>query len=99
MPSPKKIATCCYCGARTALVLTGTVRHELSCGNCGAPLHDLKMLPKDRMGDRELVTRRRPAISHQHPPKSYKPAKRKRRKGLWRKVLEEAVDLVEEIFD
>ncbi|XOY55465.1 MAG: hypothetical protein ACMUJK_11980 [Rhodobacterales bacterium] len=40
-----KIATCCYCGTRAALVLRGHDRHELSCSNCGAPLHVMKMLP------------------------------------------------------
>ncbi len=45
MPQGTKIATCTYCGTRAALVLAGTVRHELACSNCGAPLHDLKMLP------------------------------------------------------
>lgn len=99
MATPHKIATCCYCGTRAALVLKGRESHELSCSKCGAPLHDLKMLPKARKEAREPMDRRRPAISHQKPPKSYKPAKRKRRKGLWRKVLEEAVDLVEDIFD
>ncbi|MGB1034398.1 MAG: hypothetical protein ACPGVS_05180 [Primorskyibacter sp.] len=39
-----KIATCHYCGTRAALVLTGSERHELSCSNCGAPLHDLKQI-------------------------------------------------------
>jgi hypothetical protein len=99
MAYPHKIATCCYCGTRAALVLRGRDNHELSCSKCGAPLHDLKRLPKDRTGDRELVERRRPAISHQPPPKAYKPVKSKRRKGLLRKLLEEAVDLVEDIFD
>ena len=41
-----KIATCCYCGTRAALVLRGETRHELSCSACGAPLHNLKMMPK-----------------------------------------------------
>ncbi|MFD3191960.1 hypothetical protein ACFMPD_17090 [Sedimentitalea sp. HM32M-2] len=49
MPQPTKIATCCYCGTRAALILTGQVRHELSCATCGAPLHDLKMLRRDRL--------------------------------------------------
>jgi hypothetical protein len=44
MPA-QKIATCCYCGTRAALVLRGNDRHELSCSSCGAPLHNLKMLP------------------------------------------------------
>lgn len=99
MAAPHKIATCCYCGTRAALVLRGKDTHELTCSNCGAPLHDLKMLPKKRSGDRELIERRRPAISHQAPPKRYKPVKHKRRKGIWRKLLEEAVDLVEDILD
>lgn len=42
-----KIATCCYCGTRAALVFD-TGRHELTCGTCGAPLHLLKSLPPDR---------------------------------------------------
>jgi len=54
MGYPNKIVTCCYCGTRAALVLTGKTRHELACSSCGAPLHDLKMLPKDRSGDGEL---------------------------------------------
>ena len=41
----QKIATCFYCGTKAALVLRGKVIHELSCGSCGAPLHDLKRLP------------------------------------------------------
>ena len=41
----QKIATCCYCGTKAALVLRGKDSHELSCGSCGAPLHDLKRLP------------------------------------------------------
>ena len=44
MPQSSKIATCCYCGSRAALVLKGKVRHELACSNCGAPLHEMKML-------------------------------------------------------
>lgn len=45
IPHPTKIATCCYCGARAALVLAGTTRHELACSSCGAPLHNLKKMP------------------------------------------------------
>jgi len=41
----QKIATCCYCGMKAALVLRGKDSHELSCGSCGAPLYDLKRLP------------------------------------------------------
>lgn len=41
----QKIATCCYCGTKAALVLRGKDSYELNCGSCGAPLHDLKRLP------------------------------------------------------
>ncbi|MFN3210471.1 MAG: hypothetical protein ACE369_15985 [Roseovarius sp.] len=41
----RKIATCCYCGTRAVLVLD-KARHELSCGACGAPLHEMKMMPQ-----------------------------------------------------
>jgi hypothetical protein len=99
MAGPQKIATCCYCGTRAALVLTGQARHELACATCGAPLHDLKSLPLDRTGDRELVRRRKPAVSHRKPPKAYKPVQRKRRKGPLRAFFEEAFDLLEDIFD
>ncbi|MCQ0092551.1 hypothetical protein [Roseovarius sp. M141] len=43
-----KIATCCYCGTRAALVLRGEGRHELSCAACGAPLHEMKAIPQPR---------------------------------------------------
>jgi hypothetical protein len=39
-----KIATCCYCGRRQTLRLTARAGHELACGSCGAPLHEMKWL-------------------------------------------------------
>lgn len=48
----KKIATCSYCGARAALVFDDGL-HELTCGACGAPLHDMKPLRLD--GDRSAA--------------------------------------------
>ena len=96
MGYPTKIATCCYCGTRAALVLTGKHRHELSCSGCGAPLHDLKMLPKDRTGDREIL-HDRPRKSGK--PRSEKPKKKKSRKFTFGKILEEAFDTIEDIFD
>ncbi len=106
MSYPTKIATCCYCGTRAALVLRGKERHELSCGSCGAPLHDLKRVPKEAMDARDPSIG---AVSHlkrakYEKPKtgSYKPErkkKRKPRKGWMREILEEAVDLIEDVFD
>jgi hypothetical protein len=97
--------TCCYCGTRAALVLKGKDRHELACSSCGAPLHDLKMLRKDRDGPRELVPPSRVRSGAPSKPKRSKkshrpkPAKRKRRKGLMSKIFEEAFDVIEDIFD
>lgn len=105
MARPTKIATCCYCASRTVLTLDHG-RHELVCTSCGAPLRDLKMMPKPT---------ERQAVSHQPKARSFAPAapsqvkKRKSRKpeysrkkprNSWLRVLaEEAFDLVEEIFD
>lgn len=97
----QKIATCCYCGTRAALVLRGKDRQELSCSNCGAPLHDLKMLPK--AVDRGTATSTRPKPNAVHPkqphPKAQKVKKRSKRKGIWRKIVEEVWDEIEDIFD
>lgn len=98
-----KIATCCYCGTRAALVLRGRDRHELSCSACGAPLHDLKMLRADHRGERELV---KPSPARKRFPnaperaRSYDPRRRKKpRKGFGRRMLEEIWDVVEDIID
>ncbi|OAN78250.1 hypothetical protein A8B82_10970 [Sulfitobacter sp. EhC04] len=103
MGYPTKIATCCYCGTRAALTLDRG-RHELSCARCAAPLHDLKALP---VAD----VRPKPAVSHlpglrQFPvarkaaeKASRKPRKVKPRKSLFRRMAEEAFDVVEDIFD
>lgn len=98
----QKIATCCYCGARAALVLKGRERHELSCASCGAPLHDLKMLRADHGGQRALV---KPSRARNAPKSDYgkrtDPARRrkKKRKSLKRRIFEEAWDVLEDIFD
>jgi len=110
MPNTK-VATCCYCGTRSALVLTGQIQHELACGSCGAPLHDLKMLPKTKTtvsepNHRGLVKPSRITQKPSNPIKGYKwdqpkkPKKKpKKKKGLGRWLLEEAWDVVEDIFD
>lgn len=98
-----KIATCCYCGARAALVL-GRNRHELACASCGAPLHELKRLPQEHPGKTELV---RPSAVRKSgrsgKPKMKKQKSRrksyKRRKGFMHHLLEEAFDVIEDIFD
>ncbi|NOD74708.1 MULTISPECIES: hypothetical protein [unclassified Ruegeria] len=93
MSGPSKIATCCYCGTRAALVLKGKERHELSCSSCGAPLHDLKMLPKRKA---EKTKPARPAVSHVVPPKA---KRKKKKKSMFSRVFDEAWDVIEDIFD
>lgn len=80
-------------------MLKGKSRHELACSSCGAPLHDLKMLRKERSGDRETVPANRVRTRPPAQPRYEKPKKRKRRKSLMKKVFEEAFDVIEDIFD
>ena len=102
MGYPTKVTTCCYCGARAALVLKGKTRHELACSSCGAPLHDLKMLPKDRSGDRELVKPSRTTGAYAQrsaKPKKHKKKKKKSFFGRFGDVFDDAFDVIEDIFD
>ncbi len=101
MPQTTRLATCCYCGTRSALVLAGASSHRLACGACGAPLTQMKQLPcKGTHGPVEAAS---PLIAPPPPrpmpnsPKSTKKAKM--RKSLSRKLLSEAWDLLEDIFD
>jgi hypothetical protein len=91
IPSPSKIATCCYCGTRAALVLKGQQRHELSCSSCGAPLHDLKMVPKRKLTEGKA---RRNAANV-----VVKKKKQKKKKSMFSRVFDEAWDVIEDIFD
>lgn len=104
MAYPTKITTCCYCGTRAALVLRGKASHELSCGSCGAPIHVMKRLALEPEPVRKRVEKSKPAISHRPAPKRFeqsykKPKKRKRRKSALRWFIEEAKDVIEDIFD
>ncbi len=115
VPQTTKIATCCYCGTRAALVLTGELRHELACRACGAPLHDLKRLPegrvdpeahrppkKGRKGKRKGPVPVPPYGAWEEPLRQLargKTRKKKRGTSLGRRVLGEAFDLIEDIFD
>ena len=97
-----KIATCCYCGTRAALTLRGKERHELACSNCGAPLHELKMLRSDAIGDRELV--RNSPIRSDNRRNGYdgyrgKKRKKKKQKSLTHRFMDEIWDAAEDIFD
>lgn len=107
-----KIATCCYCGHRAALQLRGTGRHELACAQCGAPLHDLKMIPTGKIGAKRVAAPPKapphrlaaiPAENRWKKAEEKREAKKrkpkKRRKSLAKKFFEEAFDVIEDIFD
>lgn len=86
-----KIATCCYCGTKAALALRGKHQHELSCSNCGAPLHEMKMMP---------IHPAKPVKSAPHRPvKSKKKRKIKRRPPIHRRIFAEIIDEIEDLFD
>ncbi|SHG99369.1 hypothetical protein [Marivita hallyeonensis] len=113
MPHGTKIATCCYCGTRAALVLRGQDRHELSCAACGAPLHDMKMLPSAKVQTPVSTTEFNPARpvkkertagvtplpSWERKLGTLKKKKKKKRKTLAKRFFEEAFDVLEDIFD
>lgn len=115
MPHQTKIATCCYCGTRAALVLRGRERHELSCAACGAPLHDMKMLRTEATRDHpiERAPERKPRKPRGVTPLASwerelrsgvtsglkRRKKKKRKKSLASKLLSEAFDVIEDIFD
>ncbi|MGR3376807.1 hypothetical protein DU478_18195 [Thalassococcus profundi] len=110
MHPTNKIATCCYCGTRAALVLTGEVRHELACASCGAPLHDMKMMPGPEAShgraSRAPARQPRPEVHATPLPlwereRSQKKTRKKKKKSksLGRKFLKEAFDVLDDIFD
>ena len=95
-----KIATCNYCGTRAALVLDRD-RHELTCASCGAPLHDMKAMPKAKAARARGKPRpmHLPRQPYEQGPRPVSPRKGKRRKGLGRRLFEELLDVVEDVFD
>lgn len=96
MPKGAKIATCCYCGTRAALVLKGESRHELACSSCGAPLHDMKNLKADHGGKHSAPIS--PMAAH---PQKTRPMKKKKKpkKSFAQRFFDEAFDAIEDIFD
>ena len=89
-----KIATCCYCGHRAALVLANLPggRHELGCAACGAPLHEMKSVPAAHPPGEK---------PHLVPPSRVRHTKRKKksRKSIGGKILSELWELVEDVLD
>ncbi|PWJ13258.1 hypothetical protein [Jannaschia seohaensis] len=89
-----KVATCCYCGARTTLRPTAQDGHGLACGSCGAPLTRMKALRPEQA----QAAARHPTAPHPMPMKPPK-KKRKKKKSLFHKLAKEVWDEIEEIFD
>ncbi|WP_172330906.1 hypothetical protein [Mangrovicoccus sp. HB161399] len=98
MTAPR-IASCCYCGRQQALVLAGEARHELACSGCGAPLADLKALPRSHGG---LPPKRPKPPPHRLPaPDAAKAAKkqRKRTRKLQKRLVRKAAGALFDLFD
>ncbi len=108
-----KIATCCYCGSRTALRLTARDGHELACGKCGAPLHEMKALPEARSSKKKKSKQRHaPQPDWKRDQHDWggrardwdgddddRRRRKKKRKPMWKRALGEAFDVIEDIFD
>lgn len=71
-----------------------TARHELVCSGCGAPLHNIKKLPSDKVGKghHDLVGH----TGHAVPKKS---KRKKRQKSFGRRFFDELIDVVEDLID
>ena len=97
-----KIATCCYCGARTLLSLGGTTeRHELVCSSCSAPLHELKQIktpPPARHAPTERPSKKYHKKSKGRRPK-YEKSKKKSRDPSVVWFAKKIFDEIEDIFD
>jgi Zn-finger nucleic acid-binding protein len=114
MPHQTKIATCSYCGRRQTLQVTARDGHELACGACGAPLHEMKWLKQPEPA--KIVKRSEPKPAphgfayprddwrgekdwHGGRDDPRRRKKKKKRKSLLKKAFEEAFDVIEDIFD
>lgn len=108
----QKIATCCYCGTRSVLTLGGDVQHELACSSCGAPLHNLKMMPvaakgKDRHYSKPLKAKKTKGHKKldkkdHYRVKDLKKSRSKKRKSWGSKLFDGVDDLfdgVDDLFD
>lgn len=91
-----KIATCCYCGTRAALKLSGDVQHELACASCGAPLHEIKQMPV-RSDKAEKKQHYEKPVSRKKSLKKLKKTK-KRKKGFLSDIFDDFDDIFD-IFD
>lgn len=75
--------------------------HELACGACGAPLHEMKWLkpPEERAATVKRSPERPAPHGYGLPARPLKARRKKKRKSVWKEAFEEAFDLIEDIFD
>ncbi len=104
MPQNTKIATCSYCGRRQTLNFTARQGHELACGACGAPIHEMKWLkPPEQRGAVKRSPQRPAPHGFGLPERQLKSRRKKKRKPKWKRmmkdVFEDAFDVIEDIFD
>ena len=101
MPINTKIATCSFCGRRQTMQFTARGGHELACGACGAPLHEMKWLkPPEARAPTVKRSAERPAPhGYGLPARPLTARRKKKRRSVWKDVFEEAFELIEEIFD
>jgi len=98
-----KIATCNYCAARAPLMLD-RAHHELAIPSCGAPLHDIKAMPKatsnrSRAHGRLMTLPRQGYKQGPRAAPAPRARKKKRRKGIGWCIFEELWDVVADVFD
>lgn len=112
MGHSRKIATCCYCGLRSELLIE-ELSISLSCASCGAPLQHMKSLPvecgqiKGRKKDKKGKKPKKDKVVYADPyaqarPAKYQPhpsRKTKKRKPWGVRLFKEVIDVVEDIFD
>nr|WP_174838850.1 MULTISPECIES: hypothetical protein [unclassified Ruegeria] len=73
------------------MVLKGKEQHELSCSSCGAPLHNLKMVPKEKLKKKPEKLQKyggNPNVK-----------RKKKKKSMFSRFIDEAWDIVEDVFD
>lgn len=105
-----KIATCCYCGARSVVSMRPAKHDALACSACGAPLSRLKPIkapPATPERASAVVTKERlraaPESDQRDRAKARRKKKRQRKSAsplrkLW-KALDDVFDEVEDLFD
>lgn len=108
-----KLATCCYCGAKSTLALCGASTRTLTCEQCSAPLSRLKFIKKvDAAPGPTGKTAKRKSL--RRPPAQARSRDEQRRRPLWSprkkrkaargprrftRLLAELFDEFEDLFD